>query len=199
MAKLTQCKWQQISFHAPSNVENHFKYELPVSPRMPTIFIHFGPVSPLTSWPVDDPGLEEIGRRESRWEKGVQRGRKSQSEKRKRDEEQTARCEARERKRKGRILVGRREMKRGLLWFRRWPVVTSSRLGSTARFEQERDRVIGSERERIIGQGTGSILLASCGGCYTSETLHLASSEGTVWACSLSAIRPCTFDSQYSS
>lgn len=112
---------------------------------------------------------------------------------RKRDKEKIARCEAAERKRegerkrRGRILVGRREMKRGLLWFRRWPVVTSSRLGSTARFEQERDRVAESEKERKISRGTGSILLASCGGCYTSETLHLASSEGTVWACSLSA------------
>lgn len=63
MAKLIECKRQQISFHAPSNVENHFKYELPVSPRTPTIFIPFGPVSPLTSWSVDDPGLEETGRR----------------------------------------------------------------------------------------------------------------------------------------
>jgi hypothetical protein len=36
-------------------------------------------------------------------------------------------------------------MKRGLLWFRRWPVVTSSWLGSTARFEQRRERP--SDRE----------------------------------------------------
>lgn len=113
-----------------------------------------------------------------------------------RSERMKERKRDRKRKRREKILVGRREMKRGLLWFRRWPVVTSSRLGSTARFEQERDRGTESERERRISRGTGSILLASCGGCYTSETLHLASSEGTVWACSLSAIRPCTFDSR---
>lgn len=70
MAKLTRCKRQQISFHAPSNGENHFNYVLPVSLDVyQRSSYSSGPVSPLTSRPVDDPGLEETGRRESRGEK----------------------------------------------------------------------------------------------------------------------------------
>lgn len=53
-------------------------------------------MSPLTSRPVDDPGLEETGRRErereSRGERRTSRRRKSQG-----DEEKIARCEVRER------------------------------------------------------------------------------------------------------
>lgn len=55
-----------------------------------------GPVSPLTSRPVDNPGLEETGRTEKERErvevKGERWRRKSQG-----DEEKIARCEVRER------------------------------------------------------------------------------------------------------
>lgn len=80
--------------------------------------------------------------------------------------------------------------------------------GSVRRGERPSDRERGAEGERsLLSRGTGSILLAGCGGgCCISETPHLASSEGTVWArrrrrpsvrsSVLLAIRPCTFDSR---
>lgn len=121
MAKLTQR--QQISFHAPSNVENHFNYVLPVpSDIQQRSSFSSGSVSPLTSRPVDDPGLEETGRRELRWKENGEGERARETRRRSRDE----RKRKRDRREEGRALVGGREMKWGLLWFRRWPVVTSS-------------------------------------------------------------------------
>ncbi|KYN20245.1 hypothetical protein ALC57_07149 [Trachymyrmex cornetzi] len=146
------------------------------------------PVSPLKSQSVDDPGLEETGRRESR---GERRTVKEKDEER-RGEDREMRGERKEKRdiREGaKALVGGREMKWGLLWFRRWPVVTSSSARidcSTRRGERPSDREWEGEGEKsLLSRETGSILLpgcGGCGGCCTSETLHLASSEGIVWA-----------------
>ncbi|EGI58404.1 hypothetical protein G5I_13501 [Acromyrmex echinatior] len=84
-----------------------------------------GPVSPLKSQSVDDPGLEETGRRESRGERRTMK--EKESERRGEDREMRGeRKEKRDIREGAKALVGRREMKWGLLWFRRWPVVTSS-------------------------------------------------------------------------
>lgn len=186
-------KRQQIAFHAPSNGENHFNRVLPVS-----LDIHRrssfgpGPVGPLTSRPVDDPGLEETGRRESRGERRTAREKEPGRRGKDREMREGARKGKRDGRERGRALVGGREMKWGLLWFRRWPVVTSS--SDRLLGPKTRDGAIASERERsLFSRETGFILPADCGGCCTSETLHLASSEGTVWARRLLAIRPCAF------
>jgi len=136
MAKLTQCERQQISFHAPSNVENHFNYVLPVSPdiHQRSSFRVCESLDHRGGWSRPERDRKE---RESRWKE-------KESERRREDREMRG-----ERKRKidgrerGRILVGGREMKWGLLWFRRWPVVTSSSAWidcSTRRGEKPTDR-----------------------------------------------------------
>lgn len=85
-----------------------------------TILVRFGPVSPLTPWPVDDPGLEETGKRKR--EKRVSRGERRTARKERRGCEDFAKCVclckcvrktdkekgARKKEKGERVLVGRR-------------------------------------------------------------------------------------------
>ncbi|KYM81166.1 hypothetical protein ALC53_08509 [Atta colombica] len=101
-----------------------------------------GPVSPLKSQSMDDPGLEETGKRESRGERRMVK--EKESERRGEDcEMRGERKEKRDIREGAKALVGGRKMKWGLLWFRRWPVVTSSSTRidcSTRRGERSSDR-----------------------------------------------------------
>jgi len=138
MIKLNSMR-SPTNLFSPSNVENHFNYELPVSPDK---YQRSGPVSPLKSQSMDDPGLEETGRRESRGERRTVK--EKESERRGEDcEMRGERKEKRDIREGAKVLVGGRKMKWGLLWFRRWPVVTSSSARidcSTRRGERSSDR-----------------------------------------------------------